>query len=551
MTGGRRFVPAATDLAVADRPKSECDEFATVIQTEGSAAGPAVAIENVSKTFPGQRALDAVSMSMRRGEIHGLLGENGSGKSTLIKILSGYYTPDPGGRVEIGGEPLTFASATDSTRLGLRFVHQHLGVIDQLTAIENVALSSGYAVGLGRRINLKAQARRTQEVLDRLGVDVDLWRPLGECRAIDRTVVAIARALDGLDNDRGVLVLDEPTAALPPDEVEHLFEVVRELRRRGVTTIYVSHRLDEVFDLCDRVSILRDGVMQGTFDIAALDRRSLIRLIVGQDIDEEAPPASAGGSEDASGAGSVGRTRPPRLAVQELEGGNLRQVSFAVQPGEFLGVAGLLGSGREELAYAVVGAVPSRARSRALDGVELGRLSPVSARRAGIGLIPGNRQKGSAISEFDVRENITLANLEQVRRGGRISRREELRTARRWIRELDLRPPDPAKSFGLLSGGNQQKAILARWFNTEPSVILVDEPTAGVDIGARHAIYTRMREHAATGVAFVVSSSDFDDLVELCSRVIVLRSGRVVDELQGSDITLDALLTATMGEADE
>jgi ribose transport system ATP-binding protein len=506
----------------------------------------------VSKSFPGQRALDEVSLEMRPGEIHGLLGENGSGKSTLIKVLSGYHAPDPGGRVLIHGEELQFGSAADSNRLGLRFVHQHLGIINQLTAVENVALASGYDVGIGRPINLRTQARRTQQLLDRLGVEVDLWRPLGECRAIDRTVVAIARALDGLDPERGTLVLDEPTAALPPDEVENLFTVVRELTRRGVTTIYVSHRLDEVFELVDRVSVLRDGRMQGTRDIASLDRASLVHLIVGSvperylavgDVAAEPVPSP-------SMPPSVSHT-PPRLAVRGLRSRTLQSVDFEVDAGEVLGIAGLLGSGREELAAATVGAIAASVESISLDGEPHRPLDPVRARRAGIALVPGNRGAGSAVAAFDVRENITLANLEAVSVRGRIVRSKELGVARRWIDEFELRPRDPALRFSHLSGGNQQKAILARWFNIEPKVVLLDDPTGGVDVGAREAIYELIRAAARTGAAFVVCSSDHEDLVELCARVIVLRRGTVAEVLERHDITADRLLRATMGDLDD
>ena len=256
---------------------------------------PAVEIDHLTKTFPGQRALDDVTLSIRSGEVHGLLGENGSGKSTLIKVLSGFHAPDRGTSVVIHGEQLAFGSAAESTRLGLRFVHQNLGIIKQMSAVENVAMTSGFNVRRGFPIRLRRQAKRVRALFDRFGVEVDLWKPLGQCRAIDRTIVAIVRALDGLE-ENGVLVLDEPTAALPPAEVDHLFDMVREVTRRGVTTIYVSHRLDEVFRIVDRVSVLRDGVLQGTRDIGELDQRELVRLIVGSlpaRYDEAAVSASA------------------------------------------------------------------------------------------------------------------------------------------------------------------------------------------------------------------------------------------------------------------
>lgn len=530
---GRAYVTTVATIA-----------FPGVTMSEAPGADIAVRITNLSKTFPGQRALDGVNLEIRRGEVHGLLGENGSGKSTLIKVLSGLHTPDAGSRVEIHGTPLSFGSAGDSARLGLRFVHQNLGIIDQMTAVENVALSSGYEVRPGFPIRLRAQAARVRGLLDRFGVEVPLDVPLGRCRAVDRSIVAIVRALDGLDLDRGVLVLDEPTAALPPHEVEHLFEIVREVTRHGVTAIYVSHRLDEVFALVDRVSVLRDGRMQGTRAIAGLDHRTLVEMIVGADL--EGTRAGGKPSPEARDAGQPGR--PERLRVHELRSSVLAGVSFTVAPGEILGVAGLLGSGREELAYALVGAGPSSAESLVLDGLPLPRtMNPARARRAGLGLVPGNRQAGSAIGPLTVRENVTLTDLRTVSRLGRISRRREHAVAARWIDALALRPADPERPFTLLSGGNQQKGILAKWFNIEPRVVLMDDPTSGVDVGARQAIYDVIRSQAATGTSFVVCSSDHEDLVELCSRVLVLRDGVVGTELRGDEITFDALLLHAAG----
>ena len=505
----------------------------------GEAGGDvAVRITDLSKTFPGQRALDRVSMEIAASEVHGLLGENGSGKSTLIKVLSGYHHPDGGSRVEVHGQPLSFGSAASSSRLGLRFVHQDLAVIDQMSAVENIALSSGFDVRPGHPIRLRQQAERVRGLLDRFGVEVDLERPLGQCRAVDRTIVAIVRALDGLDLERGVLVLDEPTAALPPHEVEHLFEIVREVTRQGVTAIYVSHRLDEIFALADRVSVLRDGRMQGTRPIAELDHRSLVQMIVG----------SAPARSEPAAATTQRLPAAVRLSVRGLRSTVLRGVDLEVAAGEIVGVAGLLGSGREELAYAVVGAVPSTLDGLALDGRPIALpMHPAKARRAGIGLVPGNRARGSAVGAFTVRENVTLTDLRAVSRLGRLSRRREVAVAGRWIRELDLRPTDPERPFSLLSGGNQQKAILAKWFNIEPAALLVDDPTAGVDVGAREAIYALVRRQAAAGTSFVICSSDHEDLVALCDRVLVLRNGAVAAELDRHDLTFDELLLHTVG----
>ncbi|HXN60351.1 MAG TPA: sugar ABC transporter ATP-binding protein [Acidimicrobiales bacterium] len=499
----------------------------------------AVEIERLSKTFSGQRALVDVSLTISAGEVHGLLGENGSGKSTLIKILSGFHSPNSGAAVAIYGQQLKFGSAAESARLGLRFVHQNLGIIKQMSAVENVAMTSGFNVRPGFPIRLTQQAKRVQALFDRFGADVDLWTPLGKCRAIDRTIVAIVRALDGLE-ENGVLVLDEPTAALPPEEVEHLFETVREVTKRGVTTLYVSHRLDEVFQIVNRVSVLRDGVLQGTRKIGELDKRELVRMIVGSLPARFDDHAAQSEPRDASNRAGDG---PPRLRVQGLRSGTVKHADLEIASGEIVGVAGLIGSGRDELARALIAAVPSRTDGLWLDGKPItGRMTPRRARSMGLGYVPGNRGEGSAVALFDVRENITLTNLRSVSDAGRLSRAKETRRAIDWIRDLDIRPPDPNRRFSLLSGGNQQKTVLAKWFNIAPRLMLVDDPTAGVDVGARHAIYDLIRAKAGEGVSFLVCSTDNEDLVELCPRVLVMRDGLIAAELRDTAITYEKLL---------
>jgi ribose transport system ATP-binding protein len=387
-----------------------------------------------------------------------------------------------------------------------------------------------------RRINRRQEADRTRRLFDRFGVDVPMTVPLGKCRPVDRTVVAIVRALDSLD-EGGVLILDEPTAALPAHEVDQLFATVRDLRSRGIATIYVSHRLDELFALADRVSVLRDGEMQGTRRIAELDRRELVRLIVGSaaDPDERADGMVADGPPPGAGGRS-------RLAVRSLRSRAIKDISFDIAAGEIVGVAGLTGSGREELASALVGAIPSTGTVAIDGGTPISGVTPRRARQIGLALVPGNRGAGSAIGAFDIRENVTLPSLGDVAAAGRVQRPRELAVTYDWITQLDIRPQDPLRMFRNLSGGNQQKAILAKWFNTNPEVIVLDDPTAGVDVGARQAIYDLIRARARSGTSFIVSSSDHEDLLALCSRVLVMREGRIGAELRGTEINAGGLL---------
>ncbi|HVY95635.1 MAG TPA: sugar ABC transporter ATP-binding protein [Solirubrobacterales bacterium] len=499
-------------------------------------APPLVAIEHLSKTFPGQRALADVSFEIGRDEIHALVGENGSGKSTLIKVLSGFHLPDPGSEVRIAGEPLEQGSAADSRRHGLRFVHQDLGLIGELSAAENVGLASGYSTSAGR-IAWSEQRRLTRQLLSRIGVEFDVDRPVAELRAVERSALAIARALDDTHGDISLLVLDEPSAALPPAECEALFRVVREVVAKGVSVLYVSHRLDEILHLAGRVTVLRDGAYQGTFPTATMDRGRLAELIVGSQV------------EDSAAAPKPASDAAPVLSVRDLRCDPLDGVDLDVAPGEVLGVAGLSGSGREVLAAAVCGAVPARMQLT-LEGEEwAGEMDPRQAERLGLALVLPNRHPDAAIDNFTIGENITLGRLPEFAAGGRLRKRREREAVMEWIRRLDVRPPDPDKLYGLLSGGNQQKVLLAKWFGTRPRVVFMDDPTSGVDIGARHAIYEVIRDHAETGAGFVVCSSDIEDFVGVCDRVVALVEGRVAEELRGEAVRESEILRAISGGA--
>lgn len=512
-------------------------------------------VEHVSKTFPSQVALDDVSLTIVSGEVHGLLGQNGSGKSTLIKVLAGYHAPDPGGSVTVDGVTMGFGDPDESRRVGLRFVHQNLGVIDQLNVVENVALASGYTKRGRRFIDWRAQTAKTERLLAKLGVDIDVRTPLGECRAVERSAVAIARALDDEEAPIRYLVLDEPTAALPPNEVERLFELIAEVRSHDIGVVYVSHRLDEIDRLAQRISVLRDGLLVGAFDATELDRGQLIEVIVGHPVEETSGPV--GRAPAADGTESPRADEDPNgsttgedwaLEVTGLRSATVEGASFSVRRGEILGLAGLVGSGRDEAMYALTGAVPSSIDGLRVNGTELDGLDPRRAVQVGVALVPGNRQRGSAVFAFDVRENTSLPSLRRYRNGLFVSKDRESAAAQSWVERLDVQPPRLDRTFAELSGGNQQKVIIGKWLNTDPHVVLLDEPTAGVDIGAREAIYQLVREHAAGGLAFVVSSSDVDDLAALCDRVVTFHEGVITTELIGHEITEEALLHSMMGE---
>ena len=506
-----------------------------------------IEVDHVSKTFPGQKALDDVSFVMESGSVHCVLGQNGCGKSTLIKALSGYHAIDPGGSISVGGEPLVGANPQESSRLGMRFVHQTTGVIPQLSALENLALGIGYVKKYGA-IDWTAERRRVRDLLGLIGrADLDLDRPMSEARAVDRAAVAIARAVDPKGSDLRFLFLDEPTAALPVAEVDHLMELVTRVRDRGVGVVYVTHRLDEVFRIGDVVTVLRDGRHIATEPVAELDHAKLIRLITGERESVATQRHTGSGKPQLVGGSPV----PTSLVVRGLTTTQLRGIDFEVGPGEVVGVAGLDGSGREEVCYALVGAIPATYDSIVVGGTPLGRpVTPAGAQRNGLVLAPGNRQPGSSVRDFNLRENITLPFLGSFRRMLRISRREETAAANQWVGRLSIRTSqadDPSAAlFSQLSGGNQQKVVLAKWLATGPRALMLDEPTSGVDVGAREALYEVIRGYAERGMGVLLASSDIQDFLRICDRVLVVRNGAIPTELRGDDVTESALLDALM-----
>jgi ribose transport system ATP-binding protein len=482
-----------------------------------------ISLSGISKTFPAQRALDNVELTVMPGEVHALLGENGSGKSTLIRILAGYHLPDPGGSVLVEGEPLPLGSAQHSHDAGLRFVHQHLALVPEFNAVENMALDTGYT--RPKFIDWNAQGKETERLLAELQIEMDIWCPLAECRPVERSAVAIARAINVQRGHVCAVVLDEPTALLPEREVHVLFEVIRKLTSSGVAVVYVSHRLDEVFEIADRISVLRDGKSRGTVERANLSRDGLIEMIVGRDLTEEYESAP---QSEPRGDGE------PLMRVDGLCAGRVEDLNFGLEKGEVLGIVGLHGSGREEIAKALVGAIPLQSGSITIGGHEVRHLNPLRALDHGVVLGLSNVQTGSAVKEFTISENVSMSALGRYHIPlGPLRRRHERADAKRWMEELDVRPPDPARSYGLLSGGNQQKVILAKCLNSNPSVLVLDDPTAGVDVGARHALYKLISDQAAKGLGVIVASNDLEDVISTCRRALVIRQGRLIAEVEG------------------
>jgi ribose transport system ATP-binding protein len=501
----------------------------------------ALRVRGLSKTFPGVQAVREVDLDVAAGSVHALLGHNGCGKSTLIKALAGVHAPDPGSRAWIDGDELQFGHPEDAERKGLRFVHQELGIVPELGAVDNIGFVVGFERGRARRINWRRQAKVTGELLQRFGFDLDPRRPLGDATPPERTAVAIVRAVAGWQRGRGVVILDEPTAALPAHEVDALFRLIGDIRDTGTAVVLVSHRLDEVMRIADHATVMREGKVVWDGATAEMTTRSFVNLIANTEGDEwaEKPPdASRAVSGDASVA----------LEARNVVGRYLRGVDVRVRTGEIVGIAGLLGSGREELPYVLAGAhTVGVSGTFAFDGKAEEGLSIDRCRKLGVALVPADRAREGIIGDFSTRENVSLAGLSGLAQGRVLPPAGERRFARRWLEAVSADPDTSERPIATLSGGNQQKAVLARWLSVSPHVLLMSEPTAGVDVGARAVIYEELRRRADGGLAILVASSDVEDLLAVCDRVVVLRDGTVVAELERQAMTKSAIVGAMEG----
>jgi ribose transport system ATP-binding protein len=487
-----------------------------------------------------------VDLTVESGEVHALVGHNGSGKSSLVKVLAGEYQPDRPTSIWVDGEPLPLSSPKHSMRSGLRFVHQNLGLVDGLSVTENIAMGAGYGARGLRRIDWRAEHARAREQLTELGYPVDPRTPLSELSTSARSAVAIARALsDRPATPPKLLILDEVTAAMPQPEIARFLTLVRRLRERGVGIVYVSHHLSEVFAVADRVTVLRDGVRVITSAVDEQTERTLANHIVGPaGLREGTKPEASGVAGSSEGAASRGT-----LEVQGLSGDMVHDLSFTVSAGSVLGIAGISGSGREEVAEMVMGARP-RGGSVRLNGRRVGADRPDVALRAGLVLLPADRARSGLIPNLLLRENVTLSRLKTLWRRGRLSKRVERREVADWIRRLDIRGGGPDADVTALSGGNQQKVIIARCLRLGPKALILDEPTQGVDIGGVADIHRLIHAIGATS-AVLVCSTDTSELAALCHEVLVLRRDRQPVHLRGADVTQHTIDTVqlTSGEA--
>lgn len=501
----------------------------------------ALAVSELSKTFAGTKALDGVGFEANVGQIHALLGGNGSGKSTLIKILAGVLPGDPGGRILVHGEQMVSDGITPSSAraAGLRFVHQNSGIFPGMTVGENMAMGHGFPTRFGR-VRWREMHTRTAKILQRFEVPATPRTQIDSLRQADQTMVAIARALQ--DEDEGgvsVLVLDEPTASLPEDDVRLLLGVLRRLAKAGQTIIYVSHRLDEVIDLADSVTVLRDGHHVVTRTMSGVTEADLIRYIVGSSLARLEHHADAGQTGDVV------------LEVSDLCGAPVKHVSFSVHRGEIVGVAGLVGSGRTELLRMIFGDHPREGGTIRLSGNAVELKSPAQAMTHGVAYVPENRAEDASLPELTVRENLSVAQIKRFVRLGRVNQKRERESALKSIGDFSILTSGDAALFSSLSGGNQQKVILARWLARRPEVLLLDEPTQGVDVRARADVHRFLRDAVGAGSAAVFVSSDFEELAQVCDRVLALSDGRLVAEVRAPHLDRQNITEAvySSGEA--
>ncbi len=489
-------------------------------------------VAGVLKTFQGVIALDHVTLSVRPGEVHALVGGNGAGKSTLVKVLSGVHQPDAG-ELRYRGEPVRFADPADAKRAGIATVHQETNLVPTMSIARNLLLGREPRGRFGL-IDFTAVNDRATEVLAAYGLRTDVRRPLASLGEGGRQLVALARAASA---DAQLVIMDEPTAALEHAELETLFGAVARLREQGRSVVYVTHRLEELYEICDRVTVLRDGRVVHTGPLAGLDRLRLVSLMLGRPFHPARPSAVAGEPEESGD-----------LPVLEAKGLTrhhvLDGVSLVMRAGEVVGLGGLLGAGRSETARAIAGAMPVDAGQVTVSGAESRKWSIRNAIRAGIGLVPENRKTEGIVPTLSVRDNIALAALPRLSRAGIVSDARVDSIVSTFMKRLGIKAVSPYQAAGELSGGNQQKVLLARWLAMHPKVLLLDEPTRGVDVATKVEMQSLLDELAVDGLAILLISSDVAELVENCDSVVVLRDGAITDQLAGPEVTEERLLAA-------
>ncbi len=490
-------------------------------------------MNGISKSFPGVKVLDNVQLNLKRGELVALMGENGAGKSTLMKILGGIYTRDHG-TIKVKGEQQEHMSTDIAARLGIAIIHQELNLIPHLSVMENIFLGREYTYGKTGLVNWRRMRTEAKKWLQQLSINLDPDALVGELSVGQQQMIEIAKALS---MQADILVLDEPTAALTNREIDSLFEVIASLKQKGVGMIYISHRMEEIFQVSDRITVLRDGQYVGTVETAHTNMDELVKMMVGREITDRFPKV-----EVALGA--------ERLRVENLSVRNkLTDLSFTVRSGEIVGVAGLMGAGRTEMAKALFGVERLETGRIFIDGQQVQITRPIDAIRAGIALVTEDRKEEGLILPLTVRENIALPNLEAVSSAGVLKPAKEQELSDKLIKQLLIKTAGGEQVVGSLSGGNQQKVVIGKWLATKPKILILDEPTRGVDIGAKKEIYDIMNRLAEEGVAILMISSELPEVLGMSDRILVMHEGRITGEFSREEATQELIMQRATGGA--
>lgn len=499
-------------------------------QVAQDASSPVLALKGITKTFPGVKALSDVALELYAGQVTALIGENGAGKSTIVKVLTGIYQPDAG-QITLDGKPVTFATAGDATDAGITAIHQETVLFDELSVAENIFIGHAPRTKWGL-IDWPNLRKRAAEILDRIDAQLDPMMPLSELGIANKHLVAIARALSV---DARVVVMDEPTAALSQKEIEELYDLVDRLKAEGRAILFISHKFDEVFRIADRFTVFRDGEPAGDGAMKDVTEAELVRMMVGRSVDQIFPTRNNTPGQDI-------------LQVEDLcHPTEFDGISFSLKEGEILGFYGLVGSGRSELMQAIFGITRPSSGSVSIAGQTLATRAPADAIAAGIVYVPEDRGKQGAIIGLPIFQNVTLPSLGQTSRNGFLKVAEEFTLAREYTERLELRAASLDQDVGNLSGGNQQKVVIAKWLATKPKVIILDEPTKGIDIGSKAAVHSFMAELAAQGLAVIMVSSEIPEVLGMSDRVIVMREGLVAAELSHQDLTPETLVRHAAG----
>lgn len=475
-------------------------------------------LKNITKEFPGVKALDDVTINIERGTIHGLVGENGAGKSTLIKVLAGIYQPNKG-EIILDGKPCRFNSPIEARRAGISVVHQEIKLAEPLSVAENMFL--GNVQLKNGLVDWKGMRRRAREIVEDLGMDIDINAQVSSLTVAKKQIVEIMHAIN---NNSRILIMDEPSAVLTDRELEVMFRIVKQLRDKGITIIYISHRLDEIFGLCSNVSVLRDGRHIDTIPVASVDRQGLINMMVGREMGQEYPKE----------VGNVGGTI---LEVKNLSRGILRDISFEVKSGEVFGISGLVGAGRTELARAILGIDKPESGEVYVRGKKVHYRTFADAIRDGLGLIPEDRKLQGLVQIMSVKRNTTLVNMKRVLHAGVISSSLEEKLSKEYANKLHVVTPSMETEVQYLSGGNQQKVVIAKWLFQNSEILFLDEPTRGIDVGAKAEIYRLINRMAKEGKTIIMISSEMPELLGMCDRIMVMHEGHKMGELNAAEAT--------------